>query len=144
MYETLFNLAVKFSMKSHESNVKVRYSETDQMGVVHHGNYAQYFEIARLEWLATLGVSYKTMEEEGVMLPVYELNTKFLKPAFFEDELVIKVRLKETPSVKIIFEYFIYNQKGELLTTAFTTLVFMDAKTRKPIRCPEYILEALA
>ncbi|SHF45744.1 acyl-CoA thioester hydrolase [Salegentibacter echinorum] len=144
MYETLFNLAVKFSMKSHESNVKVRYSETDQMGVVHHGNYAQYLEIARLEWLAALGVSYKTMEEEGVMLPVYELNTKFLKPAFFEDELVIKVRLKETPSVKITFEYFIYNQKEELLTTAFTTLVFMDSKTRKPIRCPKYILEALA
>ncbi|WP_072876828.1 acyl-CoA thioesterase [Salegentibacter echinorum] len=131
-------------MKSHESNVKVRYSETDQMGVVHHGNYAQYLEIARLEWLAALGVSYKTMEEEGVMLPVYELNTKFLKPAFFEDELVIKVRLKETPSVKITFEYFIYNQKEELLTTAFTTLVFMDSKTRKPIRCPKYILEALA
>lgn len=144
MYETLFNLAVKFSMKSHESNVKVRYSETDQMGVVHHGNYAQYLEIARLEWLAALGVSYKTMEEEGVMLPVYELNTKFLKPAFFEDELVIKVRLKETPSVKITFEYSIYNQKEELLTTAFTTLVFMDSKTRKPIRCPKYILEALA
>lgn len=144
MYETLFNLAVKFSMKSHESYVKVRYSETDQMGVVHHGNYAQYFEIARLEWLAALGVSYKTMEEEGVMLPVYELNTKFLKPAFFEDELVIKVRLKDTPSVKITFEYFIYNQKEELLTTAYTTLVFMDSKTRKPIRCPKYILEALA
>lgn len=144
MYKTLFNLAVKFSMKSHESNVKVRYSETDQMGVVHHGNYAQYLEIARLEWLAALGVSYKTMEEEGVMLPVYELNTKFLKPAFFEDELVIKVRLKETPSVKITFEYFIYNQKEELLTIAYTTLVFMDSQSRKPIRCPKYILEALA
>ncbi|MDX1427325.1 MAG: thioesterase family protein [Salegentibacter mishustinae] len=130
-------------MKSHISYVKVRYAETDQMGVVHHGNYAQYFEIARLDWLSALGISYKTMEENGVMLPVYELNTKFLKPAVFEDELEIKVQLKELPSVKITFEYLIYNQNKELLTKAFTTLVFMDSKTKKPIRCPQYILEKL-
>ena len=130
-------------MNSHVTNVKVRYAETDQMGVVHHGNYAQYFEIARLEWLSSLGVSYKTMEETGVMLPVYELNTQFLKPAVFEDELEIEVKLKELPSVKITFEYLIYNQNKELLTKAFTTLVFMDAKTKRPIRCPKYILDKL-
>tara|TARA_Y100000588_G_scaffold367830_1_gene435013 strand:+ start:703 stop:1098 length:396 start_codon:yes stop_codon:yes gene_type:complete len=130
-------------MKSHISYVKVRYAETDQMGVVHHGKYAQYFEIARLDWLSALGISYKTMEENGVMLPVYELNTKFLKPAVFEDELEIEVQLKELPSVKITFEYLIYNQNKELLTKAFTTLVFMDSKTKKPIRCPQYILEKL-
>jgi len=130
-------------MNSHVTNVKVRYAETDQMGVVHHGNYAQYFEIARLEWLSSLRVSYKTMEETGVMLPVYELNTQFLKPAVFEDELEIEVKLKELPSVKITFEYLIYNQNKELLTKAFTTLVFMDAKTKRPIRCPKYILDKL-
>ena len=130
-------------MNSHVTNVKVRYAETDQMGVVHHGNYAQYFEIARLEWLSSLGISYKTMEETGVMLPVYELNTQFLKPAVFEDELEIEVKLKELPSVKITFEYLIYNQNKELLTKAFTTLVFMDAKTKRPIRCPKYILDKL-
>ena len=130
-------------MKSHISYVKVRYAETDQMEVVHHGNYAQYFEIARLDWLSALGISYKTMEENGVMLPVYELNTKFLRPAVFEDELEIEVQLKELPSVKITFEYLIYNQNKELLTKAFTTLVFMDSKTKKPIRCPQYILEKL-
>lgn len=130
-------------MKSHVSYVKVRYAETDQMGVVHHGNYAQYFEIARLEWLSALDISYKEMEKNGVMLPVYELNTKYLKPAEFEDKLKIEVKLRELPSVKIIFEYTIYNQKEELLTTAYTTLVFMDAKTKKPIRCPKYILDKL-
>ncbi|TDN88697.1 acyl-CoA thioester hydrolase [Salegentibacter sp. 24] len=130
-------------MKSHESFVKVRYAETDQMGVVHHGNYAQYLEIARLDWLSALGISYKTMEENGVMLPVYELNTKFLKPAVFEDELKIQVILKELPSVKITFEYLIFNQCEDLLTKAYTTLVFMDAKTKKPIRCPQYILDKL-
>ena len=130
-------------MKSHVSYVKVRYAETDQMGVVHHGNYAQYFEIARLEWLMAFGISYKNMEETGVMLPVYELRTKFLKPAVFEDELKIEVKLKELPSVKITFEYVIYNQNKELLTTGSTTLVFMDAISKKPIRCPKYILDKL-
>lgn len=130
-------------MKSHESYVKVRYAETDQMGVVHHGNYAQYLEIARLDWLSALGISYKTMEENGVMLPVYELNIKFLKPAVFDDELKIKVNLRELPSVKITFEYLIFNQCEDLLTKAYTTLVFMDAKNKKPIRCPKYILDKL-
>jgi acyl-CoA thioester hydrolase len=130
-------------MKSHVSYVKVRYAETDQMGVVHHGNYAQYFEIARLDWLSALGISYKSMEENGVMLPVYELNTKFLKPAVFDDELKIEVRLKELPSVKITFEYLVFNQREDLITKAYTTLVFMDSKTKKPIRCPQYILDKL-
>ncbi|APS40388.1 MULTISPECIES: thioesterase family protein [Salegentibacter] len=130
-------------MKSHVSYVKVRYAETDQMGVVHHGNYAQYFEIARLDWLSALGISYKSMEENGVMLPVYELNTKFLKPAVFDDELKIEVRLKELPSVKITFEYLVFNQCEDLITKAYTTLVFMDSKTKKPIRCPQYILDKL-
>lgn len=118
-------------MKSHVSYVKVRYAETDQMGVVHHGNYAQYFEIARLDWLSALGISYKSMEENGVMLPVYELNTKFLKPAVFEDELKIEMRLKELPSVKITFEYLVFNQREDFITKAYTTLVFMDSKTKK-------------
>lgn len=130
-------------MKSHESYVKVRYAETDQMGVVYHGNYAQYLEIARLDWLTALDISYKTMEQEGVMLPVFEMNIKFLKPAIFEDKLKIEVRLKELPSVKITFEYLIYNENKELLTQAYTTLVFMDSKTKKPIRCPQYILGKL-
>ncbi|PKD20254.1 thioesterase [Salegentibacter salinarum] len=130
-------------MKSHVSYVKVRYAETDQMGVVHHGNYAQYFEIARLDWLSALGISYKSMEENGVMLPVYELNTKFLKPAVFDDELKIEVGLKELPAVKITFEYLVFNQREDLITKAYTTLVFMDSNTKKPIRCPQDILDKL-
>lgn len=130
-------------MKSHSSFVKVRYSETDQMGVVHHGNYAQYLELARIEWLEELGFSYKNMEENGVMLPVYEMHFRFLKPAVFDDELHIKTCLKKLPNVKIEFDYQIFNKKEELLTTASTILVFMDAKNKRPIRCPEYILEKL-
>ena len=130
-------------MTDHVSILKVRYAETDQMGVVHHGNYAQYLETARIEWLEKIGISYKSMEKNGIMLPVYEMNFKFKKSAFFDDELKIITSLLQTPDVKIIFDYKIYNQEEELLTTANTVLVFMDAETRRPIRCPEYVLEKL-
>lgn len=131
-------------MKSHYTFVKVRYAETDQMGVVHHGNYSQYLEIARLDWLEQLGVSYKTMEAEGVMLPVYNLDIKFIRPAVFDDVLKIETRLKELPRARIEFFYEIFNEKNELITSASTILVFMNAYTKKPIRCPDYILEKLS
>lgn len=130
-------------MKDHVSILKVRYAETDQMGVVHHGNYAQYLEIARIDWLEKIGISYKSMEKKGIMLPVYEMNFKFKKSAFFDDQLRIFTSLRQTPAVKIIFDYKIYNQDEELLTTANTVLVFIDAKTRRPMRCPDYVLEKL-
>lgn len=130
-------------MKTHLTNVKVRYAETDQMGVVHHGNYAQYLEIARIEWLEQFNISYGQMEKDGVMLPVYSMQFRFHKPAHFDDLLTIHTRLKELPAVKIAFEYKIYNQKDELLTSASTELVFMDAKTKRPIRCPQFIMDKI-
>lgn len=130
-------------MKSHSTYVKVRYGETDQMGVVYHGNYPQYLEIARIDWLDAIGVSYKKMEEEGVMLPVYELSLRFKKSAKFDDELKITTFLKGKPGVRIEFTYLIYNQHGELLTEAETTLVFMDMEKNKPIKCPPQLLEKL-
>ncbi len=126
-----------------ETVLKVRYSETDQMGVVHHGNYAQYLELARIDWLSRLGVSYKSMEESGVMLPVFTLDFKFKKSAFFDDELTVKTFLKKIPTARIVFDYKIYNQNQDLLTIASSTLVFVDTKTRKPILCPPYLLEII-
>ncbi len=126
-----------------ETLIKVRYSETDQMGVVHHGNYAQYLEIARIEWLAQLGVSYKSMEENGVILPVYSLDFKFNKSAFFDDELIVKTSLRTIPTVKIIFDYQIFNSSKELITKASSVLVFVNGETRKPIKCPSYLLEKI-
>ena len=132
-----------FYMKSHETFVKVRYAETDQMGVVHHGNYPQYLEIARLSWLSSLGISYKSMEEEGIMLPVFELNLKYHKPVTFDEKIRLETRLREKPNVKIIFDYSIFNEQGDLVTSATSVLVFMDAKSRRPVRCPKYILDKL-
>ncbi|MBQ4821193.1 thioesterase family protein [Aquimarina sp. MMG016] len=123
--------------------LKVRYSETDQMGIVHHGNYAQYLELARIDWLSRLGISYKSMEESGIMLPVFTLDFKFKKSAFFDDELTITTKLRKIPTVRIEFDYEIYNQDQELLTTAATTLVFVDSVTRKPILCPSYLIEKI-
>ncbi|MDG1778235.1 MAG: thioesterase family protein [Flavobacteriaceae bacterium] len=130
-------------MKSHQTKVKVRYGETDQMGVVYHGNYAQYFEIGRIEWLSSLGVSYKEMEAQGIMLPVVVLNINYSKPAFYEDVLLIKTTLLKLPKVSIEFEYELKNQQGELLTTAYTKLVFVDTKTQLPMRCPDFFLDKM-
>ena len=130
-------------MKSFNSYVKVRYAETDQMGVVHHGNYAQYFEIARIEWLNDLGISYANIEKEGVMLPVFELNIKYHKPLHFSEKLKIVTQLRDIPNVKIIFDYQIFDEGENLTTSASSVLVFMDVKTKKPIRCPQYILDKL-
>lgn len=130
-------------MKTHFTNVKVRYAETDQMGVVHHGNYAEYLEIARIDWLQQFDISYAKMEKEGIMLPVYSMEFRFLKPALFDDVLTIKTRLMDLPSVKIAFQYDIFNQDKELITTAFTVLVFMDSNSKRPIRCPQFILDKI-
>ncbi|TPN82092.1 acyl-CoA thioesterase [Aquimarina algicola] len=128
---------------SSNTSVKVRYSETDQMGVVHHGNYVQYLELARIDWLSKLGISYKTMEENGIMLPVYTMDFKFKKSAFFDDDLTVKTYLRKIPTARIVFDYEIYNRHQELLTIASTSLVFVDSETKKPVSCPNYLLEKI-
>lgn len=126
-----------------EIQLRVRYGETDQMGVVYHGNYAQYFEIGRVEWLRKFGVSYKQMEQEGLMLPVIRLNVEFKKPALYDDIIKVETRLVKLPSAKIEFEYKITNEAGELLTMGNTVLVFMDVNRNRPTRCPKYLLDKL-
>lgn len=113
------------------------------MGVVYHGNYAQFFELGRTEWLRNLGITYKDMENNGIMLPVISLNCKFLKSALYDDVLTIETILKKQPVVKIEFDYIISNQNNELICTGNTVLAFMSMKTNRPIKCPNEILEKL-
>ena len=127
-------------MKSHVINFRVRYAETDQMGVVHHGNYPKFLEMGRIEWLRNLGFSYKEMEEDNVILPVISMNVIFKKSANYDDLIQVKTTLLNIPNVKIKFGYQIHNEKGELLTTAETILAFMDKSRMKPIACPEELL----
>ncbi len=114
------------------------------MGVVYHGNYPQYLEMGRVEWLRSFGISYKSMEENGIMLPVFSLTLNFKKPAVYDDLITVVTRLKRMPLVKIEFDYEIYNETGEILATANTVLAFMDRKLNKPIRCPDYLLELIS
>jgi len=130
-------------MNTHEIKVRVRYSETDQMGVVYHGNYAQYFEMGRVEWLRNTGISYKWMEDNGVMLPVVSLQMNYKKPARYDDLLTVKTILKSQSSVKIEFDYEILNEQGELLTIANSILVFVDMKTGRPMTPPQYVLDRI-
>ena len=126
-------------MKEHQIEVRVRYSETDQMGVVYHGNYIPYFEIGRVEWLRNKGVSYKTMEENGIALPIVSMTLNYKKPARYDELLTVKTKFKSQTSVKIEFDCEIWNKQNELLTTAYFILVFVDVKIGKPIAPPEYI-----
>jgi acyl-CoA thioester hydrolase len=130
-------------MHINKFSFRVRYGETDQMGVVYHGNYAQYLEIGRVEWLRSLGFSYKSMEESGVMLPVISLHVDFKKSATYDDEITVITKLKKVPAVRIEFDFEIRNQHDELLVLANTVLVFMDIKTKRPIKCPSEILERI-
>ena len=130
-------------MKKHQTMITVRYGETDQMGVVYHGNYAQYLEIGRLAWLTSLGISYKEMEANGVMLPVVTLNLSYKKPARYDDVLTVSTTLLKQPTASIEFAYEIHDSSGELLTTANTKLVFVNMKSNFPMRCPQYILDKL-
>ena len=127
-------------MKKFSMQIKVRYCETDQMGLVHHGSYVNYFEEARISWISNLGFSYGEMEKSGIILPVSKLNINYLRPAYFENDLVVNVELAELPTSRLIFNYTITN-KDEVVVTGTTVLAFLNKETKKPVRCPDYMLE---
>lgn len=126
-----------------EIKIRVRYAETDQMGVVHHANYALYLELARIEWLRKFGISYKEMENRGVGLPVVSLSIKYMKPALYDDLITVKTTLKKVPSALVEFDYEIHNDLGQILCTASVVLAFINLETKKPTRPPKYFLDAL-
>lgn len=130
-------------MFSSEIQIRVRYSETDRMGYVYYGNYAAYFELARVESIRKLGFSYKEMEDRGIMLPVLEYSIKYFKPAYYDDVLTIKTLIPQLPQARINFEYEVYNHNNDLLNKARTTLVFVDIQSKKPCSAPSSFIEAL-
>lgn len=120
-----------------ETHIRVRYGETDQMGYVYYGNYAMYYEVARVESLRRLGLTYKELEAMGVMMPVLENHSKFLSAALYDDNLKIVTTIREKPGVRIKFEYDIFNEAGKLINQGETLLVFVDKQTGKPCRPPQ-------
>lgn len=130
-------------MLTHDMKIRVWYKETDQMGFVHHSNYICFYEAARSSLMRTLGVSYAEMEARGVMMPILDVQSKYISPAFFEEELTVRIILKELPMARITFYYEIYNEAGKLINTGSTTLGFIKSDTKRPVRAPQWFLELL-
>jgi acyl-CoA thioester hydrolase len=130
-------------MLQKETKIRVRYGETDQMGYVYYGNYAEYYEVGRVEALRELGFSYKEIEERGILMPVIDLHIQYKKPAYYDDELRIVTSIKELPNVRITFDYECYNEKNELINIGKVTLVFMDKHTGKISAPPEWFLSKI-
>ena len=130
-------------MYKFETEIRVRYAETDQMGFVYYGNYAMYYEVARVEALRALGISYKVLENNGVMMPVLENWSKYIRPAKYDDLLTVRLMLKKIPEMRITFEYEVFNEEKNLINLGSTTLVFLEKDTGKPIQVPDVILDVL-
>ncbi len=126
-----------------ETLVRVRYAETDKMGYVYYGNYPEYLEVGRVEAMRDLGISYKELEDSGVMMPVVSMELKYIRPAFYDDKLKIKTYIKEMPDARMTFEYEIFNSQDILINKAITTLAFVNIATMRPCRAPENLINAI-
>lgn len=130
-------------MFEYTTKVRVRYGETDQMGYMYYGNYAEFYEVGRVEMLRSLGMTYSGMEASGIMMPVLEMRCKYLKPALYDEEISIKVIMEKMPGVKIHFKYELYNPNNDLINTGETLLVFVNMKTNRPCLPPQDFIDRL-
>ncbi|RYE24530.1 MAG: acyl-CoA thioesterase [Sphingobacteriales bacterium] len=131
-------------MYSSTTQIRVRYGETDQMGYLYYGNYAEYYEVGRAEAIRKLGYTYRQMEETGIMMPVVALNVQYFRPALYDDLITVKTILKEIPEgSKIEFHSELYNEQEQLLNKGITTLVFYDMKEKKKVSLPQDLREKL-
>ena len=133
-----------YIMYVHEVQIRVRYGETDQMGYLYYGNYAQYFEVGRVELIRSLGLTYKELEEvHGIWLPVVSLEMRFVRPAFYDELLTVRSELRELPDEHITFHVEVFNERKKLVNAGRVRLCFFDSKSKKVVHAPEYLLEKL-
>jgi len=130
-------------MITSENSIQIRYDEVDKMGYVYHGNYAKYYHISRTELMRNIGFSDKELESHNVILPIIELNVKYLKPVYYDDVITIKTYLRQLPDSRMTFEHEVRNVVGELINTASSTVVFVDNVTRRPMRAPDFFVDKL-
>lgn len=130
-------------MYSFDSKVRVRYGETDAMGIVYYGVYPLYYETGRTEMMRHLGFTYRKMEEMGIIMPVISLNCRYRKPARYDDLLTIRTIVNEMPETRIVFDYEVYNEGNELVNEGRTTLVFMDRDKSRPVKIPGFLKAVL-
>lgn len=131
------------NMIKNRTKIRVRYAETDQMGYVYYGNYAAFCEVGRVELMRQLGTSYRQIEESGLMLPVRDYSTRYFKPALYDELITIETRIEEIPTARIRFLYDIFNENGDLLNSAETTLVFVSKETNRPVPAPDSLIDAI-
>jgi len=131
-------------MYEHLVKKRVRYGETDQMGYLYYGNYALYYEIGRAEMLRSLGLTYKTMEEDwGIMMPVVNMSTRYLRPARYDEEITIRTQLRVLPEKDIIFHFELFNPNGKLINGGRVALCFVEVEANARVQCPTPLLELL-
>lgn len=130
-------------MLKHTTKIRVRYGETDQMGIVNNAVYPSYFEVGRTEMFREIGLPYSTIEKEGIMLPLSELHIKYHRPAVYDEEVTIETYVDEYPTSRIRFKYNIFNEAGKLLVSGETVLAFLNAETRRPTRIPQYLKDII-
>jgi acyl-CoA thioester hydrolase len=130
-------------MFEHSTKIRVRYGETDQMGYMYYGNYAEFYEVGRVEMLRSLGLTYSGMEQSGIKMPVLELNCKYLKPALYDEEITVKVIMDKMPGIRIHFRYELYNENQELINKGETLLVFVNMQSNRPCLPPQDFLDRL-
>ena len=128
---------------SYSTQVRVRYKDTDQMGIMHHSNYVVLYEQARTEWLRDMGLTYAEIERRGIMSPIIEVHSRYHYPAFYDEVLTIKVSMEEMPAARLVIASEVFNEAGKLINTGSVTLGFMHASTRRPCRAPERFIAAL-
>mgnify|MGYP000894752176 CR=1 FL=1 len=126
-----------------ETKIRVYYEDTDQMGVVYYGNYARYYEIGRTEMIREMGFTYRGMEEMNIMLPARSLKINYLKPAYYDDLLIVRTIIDSIPKVKFPIKTEIYNEKGELINYGEVVLAFFNSKTNKPCAAPKYFIDEM-
>lgn len=131
-------------MITRDVKIRVRYYETDCMGIVHHSNYVRFYEVARTEMLREFGTTYQEMEQRGIMLPVLDVQSRYLSPAYDDDMLTVRVTLAEMPKVRLRFDYEIFRENGDRINTGSVSLAFMRSDSRKACRAPQWFLDLLA
>jgi acyl-CoA thioester hydrolase len=126
-----------------ETKIRVRYGETDRMGYLYYGHYPEYFEVSRTDLIRSMGISYREIEDQGIIMPVKSLTVDYKLPAMYDELLTVESCLKELPEVKLNIDYNIFNQENNLICTGNTVLVFVDAGTRRTRRAPAFFLDAV-
>ena len=126
-----------------ETKIRVRYGETDKMGYLYYGHYPEYFEVARTDLIRSLGISYKEIEDSGIIMPVKSLRVDYKSPAHYDDLLTIKAILNKLPEIKLDIDYEIHTEDKKLICKGNTVLAIVDATTHRLRRAPDYFLEAL-